>query len=128
MKPSNSNLKKAIEVMGFEPINEIGQCFDATFLQMLGGGEPPEDLKLCHGIGIANMPGQEGNQIAHAWLEWGGKAYDCIWGTMQDAKSYRENFNLTYVVEYTFEEAVALGRKHDRSGPWDLKIKAVINE
>jgi hypothetical protein len=121
MKP---DIAAASKMMGKQPINPFGQCFDAVGFQAVLGEDPPADLKICHGIGIANMPGQEGLEIAHAWLEWGGAAYDCIWGVRVPLSVARKDFS--YVVEYSRSEFLSLWLKHDFAGPWDAKIAAVI--
>jgi len=124
----DSNLKKAVEIMGGEPINEMGSCFDAAAMTFCSPGQDivPTD-RLCHGLGIANMPGQEGEIIAHAWIEFdrGGTrfAYEAIWGVVIPAKNLRSDLKVSYVVEYTVEEVRKNWTIHNMPGPWDEKIK-----
>ena len=69
------HLDKAKEIMGEDPTIPMGYCFygailvyeQARKLQLAG---EIDGLALVHGIGIANMPGQEGKRIAHAWVEF----------------------------------------------------------
>lgn len=122
-------LRKAAE-LGMQPFNPIGECFDSAMHQIIFGEDPPKDVRLYHGIGISNAPGQEGNIMKHAWLQWTtdkGRyiAYDSTWGVMLPADRYREHLQISYEVYYTRDEAFALWRKHDYPGPWDPKIMAV---
>lgn len=132
MKPKH--LQQAIRIVGKEPLNEPGLCFDASAFNFLGQGEPPgDDARLCHGIGIANMPGQEGHTMGHAWIEFddpkrGRVSFDAIWGVWTPAAKYRADLQLTYVVEYTGEQAFALWKEHDYPGPWDPKIRAITDQ
>ena len=96
-----------------------GQCFDAAGLTMVNF---PRRAKLCHGLGIANAPGEEGNVIKHAWIEMDGLAYDCVWGVTQSAEAYRNNLQISYVVEYTQAEMWENWLRTDTPGPWDAKI------
>lgn len=127
----NPHHQEAINKMGRKPINPIGQCFDSAAYQAVLGKDPPPDLRLCHGIGVANMPGQAGEPIAHAWVEIdfpdrGRAAFDTTWGLWQEAAAYRRGFQCSYVHEYTRGEALVLWAKHDMPGPWDPKIRAVV--
>lgn len=126
------DVEKAAKLMGREPINPVGSCFDTSAFQMLVEKDQPSDIMLCHGIGIANMPGQEGHQMIHAWLEWtvrGRKcAYDTTWGVLTTVEKYRRDLQLSYCVEYTRSEMLQLWFEHDFPGPWDEKIKAVAKK
>lgn len=82
----------------------------------------PKHAVLCHGIGVANAPGQEGNTINHAWIELDGFAYDCVWHAKVPIKKYRADLKLSYVVEYTFSEVMDNWSKTDMPGPWDEKV------
>ena len=133
---STADIEKASELMGGrKPINEVGTCFDSSYLTFIhptnSSIRQPGD-RLCHGIGVANMPGQEGNVMGHAWIEFDHQgrraAYDSIWGVTTSAEKYRADLKLEYVREYTFEDAVVLGHLHDYSGPWDDKIKAITDK
>lgn len=129
---SQEHYDLAVKEKGSKPINPIGTCFDSAALQLIHGKTPPElsDLKLCHGITISTMPGQEGRKIAHAWLEYKMNgvetAWDTTWNDVASKKQYREEVNLHHIVEYTKEEAWSLWAKHDYPGPWDRKIKEVV--
>lgn len=125
------NFEKAKKIMGKEPINPIGSCFDSSAFQFLFADDTPQDARLCHGVGIANMPGQEGRKIAHAWIEFDDgcrTAYDTTWGVRALVSVYRNQLQLDYIVEYTHEEAFRLWRKTDYPGPWDSKIKAISDK
>lgn len=109
-----------------EPPNPWGSCFDATAHNLLANRDA-ENLVVCHGVGTANRPGQEGMKIAHAWLEADiGKervALDCVWLVFQSAALYRKNLQAEYVVEYAPEEFMRLWTEHDFPGPWDPTIR-----
>ena len=100
-----------------------GQCFDAAALTFISCRH--DDARLCHGIGIANAPGQEGNVIKHAWIERDGIAYDVIWEVKLPADEYRKGLQVSYVVEYNFEEAWANWVRTNMPGPWCPKIAAI---
>lgn len=122
-------ISKAIQIMGKEPINPLGSCFDSAAHQMIFGENKPDGLTLCHGIGISNMPGDNGNEMAHAWIEWphpvGRIAYDTTWGVATFAEKYRADLKLSYFVEYSLEEAWELWLAFDYPGPWDNKIAKI---
>lgn len=122
------NVILASRLMGRKPINPIGNCFDNCALQAILMKNPPENLRICHGIGVANMPGQIGNAIGHAWLEWDGLVYDTTWGCIVYAKKYREDLKISFVVEYSRSQFLKLWKKHDYPGPWENKILRVINK
>ena len=133
MPKSKVNIKKAIELMGKKPMNPIGECFDSSLHCLLNPELNQEiiklkDVKLCHGIGIANIPGQEGREMAHAWIEYtreNGKraALDTTWGVATGADHYHKGIESNYVVEYTPEEALENWKKG--VAPWDKKIKQI---
>jgi hypothetical protein len=102
-----------------------GQCFDVAALIAVDNAHDHPDLRLCHAIGVANAPGEEGLDIAHAWIEWQGRAYDVIWEVCQEAALYRANLKLSYIVEYTIAELWQNWLATDMPGPWDEKILAV---
>lgn len=128
MKPEHA---KAARLMKREPINPIGKCFDSSAHQAVYGDDPPEDMRICHGIGIANMPGEEGHQMGHAWLEWSLRekriAFDTTWGVATCAAHYRKMLRVSYVVEYTRDEFLKNWIAHDMPGPWDEKIREVTD-
>lgn len=130
---TEEQVREAVKAMGCEPVNPIGTCFDSTgitFIQDCSGPRKSNE-RLCHGIGIANMPGQEGREMIHAWIEFDHReqrfAFDTTWGKAHPAEKYREDLRCNYVVEYTYEETLALWKKHDMPGPWDPKIVAVAD-
>jgi hypothetical protein len=131
MSWSAPNIEKAVELMGRPPVNPVGECFESAIRQALFPPDPPPGLRLCHGIGIANAPGQEGSTMGHAWVEWNAGlrrvALDTTWGVVQEASAYRANFQLSHVREYTRDQAGLLWRLHDMPGPWDLKIRTVTD-
>lgn len=133
MKPK-ANVEEAIRRMGgIKPINPIGLCFDSSAYQIVFGKMKLPNLKLCHGIGIANMPGQEGRLIAHAWLECfyppknQRMALDTTWGVATPIEQYRRDLQIKKVISYTKEEALALWQRTDMPGPWDPEIQAVCD-
>lgn len=126
-------ISQAVAIMGRKPVNPIGACFDSAAAQCALGGDPPETLRICHGIGVASMPGQEGLEIAHAWLEWTEEsrgvvvAFDTTWGVLTLASSYRAKLGLFYVTHYAREEFIRLWGKHNHPGPYDSLIIAVAD-
>lgn len=114
--------------VGPEPINPYGMCFDIVghhaVYWALHEGET--DFKVCHGIGIANRPGEEGRTIAHAWLEALNKSYDVVWGVWVPKQKYRADLKARDVREYGWEEFYATWRQYDYPGPWDHKVIAAL--
>jgi hypothetical protein len=137
MKKNKANIKKAIKLMGMEPINPIGECFESSTLCLLdptlnGEIRNLKELKLCHGVGTANMPGIEGKKIAHGWIECtkeDGKrwAIDTTWGVGIPASIYRKQLKISYIIEYTPFEAFKLWIEKGVA-PWDKKLKKIINK
>lgn len=116
--------EKMVSVMGFEPLNPIGKCFETTAAQVFS---VPSGMRVCHGIGLSNIPDEESMVMGHAWLEdLEGYAYDTTWGTRTPAKDYREQLGLKYVVEYSVQEFIANWKATDYPGPWDKQIRAVM--
>lgn len=109
------------ETYGIEPVNPMGTCFDSTCVQAFiwAKKENRTDFMVCHGVGTANAPGQEGGRIAHAWLEWNGDAYDTTWAAKTRACDYHEQLQLRGVVMYTWQEFEKMVLKYDFGGPWD---------
>ena len=112
--------------MSDAPVNPIGSCFDSAALMLLVP-DTPKDARLCHGIGIANMPGQEGDRIGHAWIEIDGDAFDTTWCVRVDAGCYRAQLQLEYVIEYSRTQAIELWLRTDYPGPWDERILAITD-
>jgi len=103
----------------------FGRCFETAAFAVV---RFPCGAKVCHGIGLANVPGQEGETIAHAWIELDGIAYDATYLTRTPASLYRENLKVSYVVEYTQSQIWRNCRKYNSFGPWDEKIKAGLEQ
>jgi len=116
----------AIELMGRPPINPIGSCFDSTAVQAFEWIRAAP-FKICHGVGVATMPGQEGREIGHCWLERDGMAFDTTWGAKVDADKYRADLRLSYVVEYDPLDWLRQYLETNYPGPWDPKIKAITD-
>ena len=119
-----TNEERAIEIMGHMPANPFGSCFDSSAIEFVFHGAPPGAF-LVHGIGVSNMPGEEGMQIAHAWIEFGNMAIDTIWGRVQNKDVYRAGLKVSYSVKYSLDEATELWKKTDYPGPWDPVIMNV---
>ncbi len=113
-----------------EPINPIGSCFDSVGHNVLCNSDMPENAIICHGIGKATFPGQEGEPMAHAWIEcvYDGITYaaDTTWDVMVKAEEYRKKASLDYVRTYTQNEFMINWQDFEYPGPWDLKILSVI--
>jgi hypothetical protein len=128
MNPEDHN--KAVQLMGREPINPIGHCWEAALYQLLENPKCPLGMNLVHGIGVSNFPGQEGLQMGHAWVEWTqrGKrfALDPIWGVILPAEENMKMGQFSYVKRYTKKEALKLFKKTKFPGPWDQKIFAIL--
>ena len=121
--------QKAIKEMGQEPMNPIGQCFESAGHQFVFG-DNPDNTVILHGIGISNMPGEEGKEIAHAWLEFqsehqGTLAIDTTWGIITQADHYRKSLQLKYMKSYNKKEFLQLWELHNIPGPFDEKILEV---
>lgn len=112
------------------PPNPYGTCFDATAHNLITNFD--EEIWVCHGVGIANRPGQEGMKIAHAWLEFEREghviAFDCIWLMFQKAGTYRERLQLSYAVKYSKQEFIRLWNQYGFPGPWDEQIKPYTSD
>jgi hypothetical protein len=111
----------AVKLMGHEPINPIGACFDSSAIQLLQE-DIPANTTLCHGLGKASRPDQIGQEMAHAWIEADGWAYDTTWGVRQPIEKYRAGMSLTYVIEYPRVTAIQLWKDHGYPGPWSKTI------
>lgn len=114
------------------PPNPWGSCFDAAAHLFLGCDDL-SNPRMCHGIGIANKPGEEGTPIAHAWIEFdhpehGRVAIDPIWLLAQRAVRYRKTLQVGYVVSYGRAEFLRLWVDHNFPGPWDERVKALTLE
>tara|TARA_R100000963_G_C4638025_1_gene101885 strand:+ start:429 stop:881 length:453 start_codon:yes stop_codon:yes gene_type:complete len=142
-----ANINKAEELMeGRKMKNEFGSCFDSIAPELIDlqfvipisvdeiavtEHEDFSDVKICHAIGVANMPGQEGQEMAHAWIEFNDTkgnvkvAFDVIWGLATPSNLYRHNLSISHIVEYTIQEFYNLWEENGTPGPWDKKIKEV---
>lgn len=119
--------EKSRRLMGRDPHNPIGSCFDSvppTLFDWINS----MPVKVCHAIGIATLPGQEGRVMAHAWLEKDGYAYDVIWAAKCPVEKYRADLNISYIVEYSTMEFMQLYIKTNYPGPWDPKILAITEK
>lgn len=122
----------AIQHMGHEPLNPIGQCFESVAHQILHGDNPPQ-TKVVHAIVVTNFPGEEGQLAGHAWIEAVNKhgvaiALDTTWGKFFGRNAYRENLQVSHVVEYTIKQFMILWKINKMPGPWDAKIKTVVED
>lgn len=124
---SKAQLIETTIMAGREPKNPIGSCFDTVAWQARHGENRPDNLLICHGLGVANLPGQQGHTMAHAWLEWGNTAFDTTWGVSMNRFKYRKEIQLKYLVQYTYDEFMCLWLEHNYPGPWDKKIKSVAD-
>lgn len=123
-----------IALEGSKPKNPLGSCFDAAAWNLvLNDGPEFTEAIMCHGVGIANMPGQEGQKIAHAWIEiihpnHGKVAIDPIWLIAQPASLYRGNLCAELVIEYKRSEFMDLWRAYNYPGPFDERVLQYTKE
>lgn len=114
------------------PPNPWGSCFDAAAWNLVRNddwGNP----RMCHGICVANKPGEEGTLIAHAWIELdhpehGRIAIDPIWLVAQPADHYRKTLQVSYVAMYSRAEFLRLWAERNYPGPWDERVRALTIE
>ncbi len=122
---------KELKVNGRSPVNPMGSCFDATAQNFLLNSDIPTAV-ICHGVGTANAPGQEGVKIAHAWVELYRKrelyVIDCIWMVAIPYDKYYEDLKIEYVVRYGREEFLKLWQEKGFPGPYDSKVAAYTIE
>jgi hypothetical protein len=124
-----------VTVAGRQPVNPIGQCFDSAawvFVKWPGISKRP-DIRLCHGIGVANLPGQEGMTIAHAWIEFddakhGRCALDTAWMIAVTAAKYRADLQVSFSLEYGFDEFIKLWQELGYPGPYQDRIYELTKE
>ena len=119
----NKKLSPQVSVPG----NPYGSCFDAAAHNLLANIDAVDGLTMCHGIGIANKPGEEGLTIAHAWLEFnhsecGRIAFDPIWLVAKDADHYRSSLQASLIITYTPKEFLSLWARHYYPGPYDERV------
>lgn len=119
-------MNSEITVNGKKPVNRLGSCFDSAGAVILKIKEP--QAIMCHGLGIANLPGQEGEIIAHAWVEFtdqkeGRIAVDPIWMIAQPVDLYRKNLKTFLVIEYKRKVFLKLWKERGYPGPYDRRIK-----
>lgn len=93
---------EGITLNGKPPANPWGSCFDVAAHNLMGNLDI-EGMVMCHGVGISNKPGQEGERIAHAWIEFdhtihGRVAVDPIWLIAQSADHYRETLKQNWLL------------------------------
>lgn len=116
-----------------DPLNPIGSCFDSAAHQIVFGDRTKtneERTMLLHGIGVASVPGQKGQLITHAWVEFDSPdkqrvALDTTWGIPQLASQYRNSLQITYFIAYSPQEAFDLWKVHNYPGPWDERLIAL---
>lgn len=138
---SDKNLKEAVLKMGgLTPMNPIGQCFESALHAYYASRKYElkgniKDLALVHGIGIANMPGQEGKTIAHAWITYFAsddpevlRAYEPTWGVVTTDAKILKDLNVKYARAYDYEQIKYEITKNNNIdiGPWDPKVLAVL--
>lgn len=126
------DIDKAIKEMGGEPLNPIGQCFESAAHQFVYARNPPSTI-MVHGIVVTNFPGEEGQLAGHAWLEFTNYrgqhvALDTTWGKAFARDAYRQHLQVSYFVEYNPKEFFGLWYTKKMPGPWDAKIKAVVED
>ena len=130
-KLSKSQYKKACKEMGRKPLNPIGQCFETVAHDVLNNEFFPEEITICHAVIEANMPGQEGQEAGHAWIEFelhsSVAAADTTWGVMTQADHYRSQLKTRNIIEYNKQEFLGLWKSHDFPGPFDHKIKTITD-
>lgn len=128
---SDANLERAIQLMGTKPVNQPGMCFDAAAHQFVYG-ENPDGIVMVHGTGITNMPGEEGRDMGHAWLEFDYEgvryAYDAIWGVARPVDKYRRDLQVGFTVTYELKEFVRIWTKKKYPGPWNDRILNVVKK
>lgn len=117
--------------LDMEAANPFGSCFDSAAKLLLTWNRGK--AVMCHGVCIANKPGEEGETIAHAWLEFVHEdfktyAVDPIFMVAQDRYEYRKNLKPSYIRQYKFKEFFELWTLHDYPGPWDPEIKKYTAE
>jgi hypothetical protein len=117
---------------GRKPANEFGTCFDAAAISLLANPGHPSAI-ICHGVCVSNLPGQEGEHMAHAWIElihekYGHVAIDPIWLVAMPQEKYRKDTKCEYVVTYTRAEFMRLWRETDYPGPWDERVAVYTKE
>lgn len=121
-----------ITINGRRPVNPFGSCFDSAARFILTS-DSLQNMVMCHAIGISNMPGEESQKIAHAWVEGshpehGLVAIDPIWMIAQPVKKYRDNLHAEDVITYGREEFINLWEHHNFPGPYHPKIRAFTAE
>ncbi len=117
----------AVQKTGRRPMNKIGDSFASTANLAMVDKAIPLNITICHGIGVTKLPGQKEKLIAHAWIEdEKGFAYDTTWGLKLKAKDYKYDLKIRHMVRYKFREFILLWFQKKSVGPWDEKIKAVV--
>ena len=135
---SPAQLKEAsLKMEGRKPLNPIGQCFESALhayfqLRKLELEGSIRNLRLVHGIGTANMPGQEGESIAHAWLTFERDkellAFEPTWGVVVPAENVTRDLQVSYKVTYDYRDLVMVITMNNNIdiGPWDSEILKVL--
>lgn len=133
--PPPPDIKKAEQIMGMKTKSKPGNCFDniAKMLLIFLRQSDIKNIRVVHGIGTANWPNQEGNKMGHAWIEFDSKdnlirgAYDAIWDVATQRDHFHKRLKVEYFVEYGPKRFLRLWRLNHYPGPWDKKIKEVVN-
>lgn len=139
---SEKDLKEAVMKMeGRTPINPIGQCFESAlfayyYLRQAEIEGDVSEVTLIHAEGVANMPGQAGKPIVHAWVRFRNKtitelvAFEPTWGIYTTHAKILTDLQVKYVKEYTYEDI-----KHEITkdnnidiGPWDQHILSLAEK
>lgn len=124
-----------VTINGKPPANPMGSCFDsaAHALVQMGDTQGVIDIRVCHGIGISNVPGEPAEAISHAWIEvltlrWGRIAIDAVWMLSQPAELYRSNLQVSLVKEYSRELFMKKWHETGYPGPWEDCLQALTKE
>lgn len=107
-----------------ETQNPIGTCYECVAAHVLEWkkGHLPSSLRIIHGICVANVPGEEGTTITHAWFEWNGWAYDVIMGQKYDLELFRETTKVSRSYKYTVQKFMRQWKKFKYPGPWEEEL------
>ncbi len=120
--------KKICKIKGREPLNPIGSCFDSSaFLVVLDQGITKfTSVNLCHGLIVANIPGQEGREVPHAWVEAKENGQeivlDAVWGEKIPKDEFYKITKPSMVHSYTKTKALQMWFQHDYPGPWHPRL------
>lgn len=130
---SSEEYAKMVSIKGKEPLNPIGACFDTAAFQMVwGNNESFNSMRLCHAVVTASSPGQEGNEIVHAWIEckYRGKdaVLDTTWGEIIPKEEFYRLMKPRKVFSYTKSRTLTLWALNDYPGPWHPQLIEKLRE